>query len=285
MRQAKDIQAVKNAFSIDVEDFFHGKAFRYISKKDWASIRGRVERNIDLILSLLEANTVKATFFFLGWVAQQYPGLVRKVHSLGHEIASHGYWHRDGINSPRELLEDITKAKLTIEDITGEPVYGHRLPCFDNSQSREWFLAVVEEASYLYDSSLYPAYHSWYPWTRETRKPHKIRENLYEIPMSSVKIKNFEIPMGGGGYLRILPVEIFLRGISALNSQSLPAVIYVHPYDIDHNSPSPSSIHLVGKMRRKIRTGDPLKRLESVFQSFSFTRIIDILPEKEITSQ
>lgn len=271
-------QSIKNSFSIDVEDFFHGKAFKYIAKEDWTSIKGRVEKNTNVILGLLEKYNVKATFFFLGWVAKQYPNLVKKVNSSGHEIASHGYWHKIDIDSPRELYKDIIKAKKTIEDIIGEPVYGYRLPSFDNSKSMEWFLDVVEEASYLYDSSLYPTYHPWYQWNLETKKPHKVRQHLYEIPMSAVWIKKYEVPLGGGGYFRIYPVQIFLRGISILNSQSVPAVIYVHPYDVDSKSPTPKQ-NLIKKLRRRICIGDPLKKLENIFQAFNFVRMVDILPE------
>lgn len=282
MQENRDQQVIKNVFSIDVEDYFHGKAFRYIPKEDWPSIKGRVDKNINAILELLEICNVKATFFFLGWIAAQYPDLVRKVRLLGHEIASHGYWHDIGISSPRKFYEDIRKSKETLEDITGEAIYGHRLPCFDSSRSRDWFLDVVEEASYLYDSSLYPTYHSWNQWTTEKRRVHKVRPGLYEVPMSAVQIGSLNIPMAGGGYMRVLPAQYFLWGIYKLNSNSFPAVLYVHPYDIDMHSPRPKSSNFLLRVRRGIRINNPKKTLETIFKQFPFTRIIDVLPEQQI---
>ncbi len=269
--------SIKNVFSIDVEDFFHGKAFRSIPRSDWPLLTGRVEANVDILLELLERYNVKSTFFFLGWIAERYPNLLRKVASCKHEIASHGHWHDSDIASPDELYRDIRAAKEMIEGILGERVLGLRLPSFVNPASREWFLDAVEAAGYLYDSSLYPPYHPWYGWNAATRRPHKVRSNLYEIPMSSIRIRNIELPMGGGGYFRLLPTRSFVKGISLLNRNNQSAVMYIHPYDIDEKSPSPKPI--IKKIRRGIRMGNPLHKIGRVLGAFPFVRMIELLPQ------
>lgn len=270
-------QPVLNAFSVDVEDFFHGRAFRHVPREEWSSTTGRVEMNVHAILELFSEYGVKATFFFLGWIAQQYPALIREVLACGHEIASHGYWHDADLRSKQELYEDIRRAKITIEDILSAPVYGIRLPCFVNPASREWFLDAIESVPYAYDSSLYPAYHRWYAWNSETRRPHRVRPRLYEIPMSSLRVHRIEIPMGGGGYFRIFPAWTFIHGISMLNRQSVPAVMYIHPYDIDKESPAPRN--MLKRLRRGIRAGGPLQKIGKLLEAYHFGRMIDLLPK------
>lgn len=271
-------QPLRNALSFDVEDYFHGKAFQYLDREDWNSIEGRVWDNTAKILDILDRAEVKATFFFLGWVGVNNPDLVKRVQSRGHEIASHGYWHRTDIDSPGELLSDIELARKTLEDIIGGPVYGHRLPSFANNNSKDWFLEVVKDASYYYDSSLYPAYHRWYRWDRENRKPHQTSSGILEAPMSSVPFSEIEVPLGGGGYLRVAPVWFYTWGIGCLNRMGIPANIYLHPHDLDPDCPQPDGAGLLRRMRRRVRLGDPAARLEKLLQRFSFARIMDILP-------
>lgn len=269
---------VKNAFSVDVEDYFHGEAFRYIPSSQWRQLGGRVERNVDTILSLLDDHGIRATFFFLGWVAKQYPGLTRKIHALGHEIASHGYWHRVGMSSFNDFYEDINLAKKAIEDIIGDRIYGHRLPSFDSSSSKDWYLSAVEKAGYVYDSSLYPTYHPWYGWNGETRKPHRISPGFYEIPMSCIMCGKYPIPLGGGGYFRVLPAHAYRAGIANLNRNGFPAVIYVHPHDIDSKSPLPESAAWTKKIRRLAYFGDVTSKIGELFRHFQFGKTSDLLP-------
>ena len=270
------IQEIQNAFSIDVEDFFHGKAFHYVSSADWMYIEGSVDKNVKIILEMLYKSNTKITFFFLGWIADNYPTLVREAEKAGHEIASHGYWHKLNIETSKTLYEDIRKSKESIEDIIGKPVYGLRLPNFGNFQIGEWFFDIIENAGYLYDSSLYPTYHDWYKWNKNTRRPHRVRPRLFEIPMSSIRVRDFDVPMGGGGYLRLLPASLFIKGISILNRQFIPANLYMHPHDIDQNSPMPRS--MMKKLRRKIRIGNSLSKVEHILNSFHFGRMVDLIP-------
>ncbi|MBL7156537.1 MAG: polysaccharide deacetylase family protein [Candidatus Omnitrophica bacterium] len=271
---------VKNMFSVDVEDFFHGRAFNDISRANWQKVQGRVKENSNTILNLLAKYNVKATFFFLGWVAQQYPDLARRIHMEGHEVASHGYWHNVNASYPGELYEDMVKSKETIEQIIGAPVYGYRFPCFVNSKLQTSFLDMLKKADYLYDSSLYPPYHPWYRWNSKTRMLHQACLRFYEIPLSSLNVQNCELPMGGGGYFRLFPAWVFLKGISYLNNRNIQAVMYIHPYDIDPKSPAPR--RLTSKVRRKICVGNPLKKLQKIFQTYQFTRMIDAVRDYAI---
>jgi polysaccharide deacetylase family protein (PEP-CTERM system associated) len=261
-----------NLFSIDVEDFFHGKAFRYMSREQWDAQPGRVEQNTLRILELLEKSDNKATFFYLGWVAKKYPQLVKQTMAAGHEIASHGYHHLYNPDSPEILYEDMKTAKDTIEEITGQKVLGYRAPCFINYRTREYFFDILHKAGYTYDSSLYPSYHNWYEWTEETRVVHHIEPGIIEVPMSSLNRWGMELPMGGGGYLRLLPYTYFQRGISALNDRGQFANIYLHPYDIDPDNPTPKG-SLVTKIRRKLQLGNTDKKLEKLLNRFKFEPI------------
>jgi len=155
---------IRNVLTIDVEDYFHVSAFAsHIARADWDRMPCRVERNVDEILELLEGHKAHATFFMLGWVAERYPGLVRRIVDEGHELACHGYAHQRATEQSREeFREDVTRAKSLLEDIGDVAVQGYRAPSFSIGPRNLWALECLSETGYRYSSSVYPIRHDHY---------------------------------------------------------------------------------------------------------------------------
>jgi polysaccharide deacetylase family protein (PEP-CTERM system associated) len=182
--------ALRNAMSIDVEDYFQVSAFApYIRREDWNGLECRVERNIERILALLAEKNVKATFFTLGWIAERYPQVVKAIVAGGHELASHGYGHERASDlSPTAFLDDITRAKKMLEDLGGVPVVGYRAPSFSIGKGNLWAFDTLREAGYRYSSSVYPIAHDHYGMPDSPRFAYPVREGLLEIPVTTVRM-------------------------------------------------------------------------------------------------
>src|SRR6476620_9156484 len=202
--------ALVNALTIDVEDYFQVSAFApHIARSEWDARECRVEQNIDRILALLAAANAKATFFTLGWIAERYPEVVRRIASGGHELASHGFAHqRASEQAPKEFLADIRLAKAILEDISGASVAGYRAPSFSIGTSNPWAFDAIAEAGYRYSSSIYPIRHDHYGVPDAPRFAHESRPGLLEIPVSTVRMGRSNWPAGGGGYFRLLPYAL-----------------------------------------------------------------------------
>ena len=155
---------MRNAFSIDVEDYFQVSALApHFPRDTWDQQPCRVEQNIDRMLGMLDDADSKATFFTLGWVAERYPAMVKRIVAGGHELASHGYGHQRASDLSRtEFSDDITRAKTILEDLAGQPVIGYRAPSFSIGENNLWTLDSLGEAGYEYSSSIYPIRHDHY---------------------------------------------------------------------------------------------------------------------------
>jgi polysaccharide deacetylase family protein (PEP-CTERM system associated) len=177
---------IRNALTIDVEDYFHVSAFAsHIARADWDRMPCRVERNVDTILQLLQEHRVHATFFMLGWVAERYPGLVRRIVDQGHELACHGYAHQRATEQSREeFREDVTRAKALLEDIGGVTVQGYRAPSFSIGHGNLWALECLSETGYRYSSSVYPIHHDHYgmPGRRASRSIPRAAAGCWRSP-------------------------------------------------------------------------------------------------------
>ena len=233
-----------NAMTIDVEDYFHVSAFDSVIARDtWAQRESRVERNTYRILELFDDASATATFFFLGCVAERFPGLVHAVRREGHEVACHGYSHRLIFRQSREEFRAETfKAKLIVEDLTGEAVAGYRAASFSITQSSIWALDVLAEAGFTYDSSIVPTRHDIYGLRGARPHPHRIEtrngQSLVEFPPSTVSIAGFRIPVGGGGYFRLFPYRFTSSCLDVINNnRGLPFAFYLHPWEIDPDQP------------------------------------------------
>lgn len=273
---------MKNAFTIDVEDYFQVSAFSpYIDRSKWESMECRVERNIDVILKMLSDKNVKATFFTLGWIAERYPQVVKLIVDNGHELASHGYAHERVSNqNPEEFLKDIALAKKILENLAGVKVIGYRAPSFSINEKNDWAFDVLKEAGYLYSSSVYPIRHDHYGMPNSPRFCYSVREGLLEIPVTTLRLFNKNFPSAGGGYFRLFPYEIskwMLRKINAEDVQS--AIFYFHPWEIDTNQPRINGVDRKSKFRHYVNIPKMERRLRSLLGDFQWGRMDEIFLE------
>ncbi|ANQ86437.1 XrtA system polysaccharide deacetylase [Azoarcus olearius] len=261
-----------NALTIDVEDYFQVSALApHFPRERWDSVPCRVERNVDLILGLLAEREARATFFTLGWVAERYPQLVRRICAAGHELASHGYAHeRASAQTPQAFLADIALAKSVLEDIGGVAVTGYRAPSFSIGLGNPWAHDVIAEAGYRYSSSVYPVKHDHYGIPDAPRFPYRLSSGLVEIPVSTMRWLGRNWPAGGGGYFRLLPYAVSRWQIARVNRDDRrPAIFYFHPWEVDPAQPRVSEASTKTRFRHYInleRTEHRLRRLLGDFR-------------------
>jgi polysaccharide deacetylase family protein (PEP-CTERM system associated) len=270
--------AVVNALSFDVEDYFQVQALADICVRDrWDAFEPRVERNTNIILDLLAEHRVHATFFTLGWVAERFPAIVRRIVAEGHELASHGYAHLrvDG-QTPREFRADISRTKTILEQIAGIPVFGYRAATFSLGPSTPWAFNVLEDEGYNYSSSVYPVAHDNYSNPHAPRFAYRPAGTLriWEFPISTLRLGGRNFPCGGGGYFRFAPYTLFRRAISHINRvENRPAVFYLHPWEVDPEQPRPAGIRLKSRLRHYMNLRRTLPRLTRLLRDFSWDRI------------
>jgi polysaccharide deacetylase family protein (PEP-CTERM system associated) len=269
--------ALTNAISVDVEDYFQTEAMSAVApRKNWGSFPSRVESNTRALFDLFAEFDVRATFFFLGWVAERFPGLVREARDLGHEVGCHSYWHHPVFRmTSKEFWEDTYRAKEAIESATGEAVAGYRAPNFSINDSVPWAYPILEELGFEYDSSVYPVRHGLYGNPSAERYPHRVGTRLMELPLATWRVFSQNLPVGGGAYLRILPYALMSNGIRAINNnENIPAVLYLHPWEIDPCQPRLPA-PLKSRIRQYIGLTGMKSRLERLIGQFSLGRIYD----------
>ena len=276
----RDAQArsgpIVNALTVDVEDYFQVSAFEpHIARSDWDTLPCRVEANVDRILGLLDDHGAHATFFTLGWVAERYPALVRRVADAGHEVASHGSAHRRAHEQPRDEFEDdIARAKALLEDVTGMPVQGYRAPSFSVGPSNAWAFDCIASAGYRYSSSVYPIRHDHYGAPQSPRFPHEVTPGLIELPVATVRMLNSNWPAGGGGYFRLLPYEVSRWSIARINSvDRQPAMFYFHPWELDPGQPRVAGVSAKTRFRHYLNLGRTEARLTRLLRDFRWDRV------------
>lgn len=242
--QTEPITRARHILSVDVEDYFQVEAFAgSISRESWDSWPSRVVGNTQRVLDLFDEYGAKATFFFVGWVAQRFPHLVREVQARGHELACHSFWHRTIYSLSREeFLEDTQAARSTIEQAAGVTVLGYRAPSWSITKDCLWALDVLAECGFVYDSSIYPVHHDLYGVPDAQRFPyeHSLAGGLKlkELPPTTVRLPGVNLPAAGGGYLRIFP-KAYTRWVFAMYERVYhqPVVVYFHPWEIDPDQP------------------------------------------------
>jgi len=231
-----------NVFTIDVEDWFHilgSPATPTIEQ--WPYLQSRIERNLEWLLELLDEKGVRATLFWLGWIAERHKSLLRRCHRAGHEIASHGYSHiLVNKMEARVFKHDLIKSRKVLEDTIGDRISGFRAPGFGINDGIRWPFDIVREAGYEWDSSTLALAikHSTMPTPQPV--PYVINTKagaLVEIPVSEVRLLGLNLRLFGGGYFRASPLWLIRWGISQLHKSGSPVVVYIHPRDIDTDSP------------------------------------------------
>lgn len=271
--------SIANALTIDVEDYFQVSAFApYIPRSDWPLRECRIERNMDCILAMLDSHGVHATFFTLGWIAERYPQIVRRIVDAGHELASHGYGHeRASDQSDESFFADIQLAKLILEDLSGVKVQGYRAPSFSIGVNNLWAFDCLERAGYSYSSSIYPIQHDHYGMPDAPRFAHKVRAGLLEIPVTTIRILGRNWPSSGGGYFRLLPYKLSREMLNWVNTHDRQAaVFYFHPWEIDSNQPRIPGISAKTKFRHYVNINRMESRLHQLLSDFRWGRMDEI---------
>ena len=276
--------AIVNAMTVDVEDYFHVSAFDgVVSRAGWDGFDSRVTRNTDRLLELFDRAGVRSTFFVLGWVADRFPSLVRRIADQGHEIASHGYHHQLlYMLTPSQFREDVRSAKRAIENASGQIVRGYRAPSYSVIESSMWAIDVLIEEGHEYDSSIFPIHHDRYGIPCSPRHAYQIRRasgSLLEVPGSTVRLGGVNWPIAGGGYFRQLPYAWTKWGIDRVNRlERKPVVFYTHPWEIDPGQPRirVGATTRVRHYRGLDRTSDRLGRLLEDFRFDSIAAALDL---------
>lgn len=271
-----DAGSVVNALTIDVEDYFQVSALAPHFPRDcWERTPCRVENNVHRILDLMQETGAKGTFFTLGWIAERYPALVRRIAEDGHEVASHGYSHqRASDQSPEAFLADIQLAKAVLEDIANCEVKGYRAPSFSVGLSNPWAHGCIEDAGYTYSSSVYPVKHDHYGVPDAPRFPYAVGEHLVEIPITTVRRLGRNWPVGGGGYFRLLPYSVSAWGIRRVNIEDArPAIFYFHPWEIDPDQPVVREASPKTRFRHYVNLDRTADRLARLLKEFSWGRM------------
>lgn len=271
--------AITNALTIDVEDYFQVSAMApYIRRSEWDTRECRVERNVDRILALLDKHGTRATFFTLGWVAERYPQLVKRIVAQGHELASHGYGHERASDLSRvDFLHDVRHAKHLLEDIGGVAVQGYRAPSFSIGEGNLWAFDCLREAGYRYSSSIYPIKHDHYGMPDAPRFAHEVAGGLVEIPVTTLRMSGRNWPSSGGGYFRLLPYALSRWMIGKVNADDRkPAIFYFHPWEIDHGQPRVAGIDLKTRFRHYVNIDRMERRLDGLLGDFRWGRMDEI---------
>ncbi|MBM7406857.1 MULTISPECIES: XrtA system polysaccharide deacetylase [Sphingomonas] len=250
---------MRNAMSVDVEDWFQVGAFEtVIAREDWPRLESRVEANTDRVLALFAETGTRATFFTLGWVAERAPGLIRRIADAGHEVASHGWDHQRVFTfTPDQFRADVARARTALEDAGGVAVTGYRAPSFSIDARTPWAHAVLAETGYLYSSSVAPVRHDHYGWP--DAPPHPFRpladSDLIEWPITTARVLGRQVP-AGGGFFRLLPGAITERAVVQANAgEGRPAMFYFHPWEIDAGQPRVAGAPMRSRVRHYARLG------------------------------
>lgn len=270
---------VVNAMTVDVEDYFQVSAFdAVVPRASWDQLESRVVPNTRRLLELFETSRVRSTFFFLGWIAERFPSLVREVAGAGHEIASHGYGHQlIYALTPAEFRADVRRARHVIEQAAGVAVVGYRAPSFSVIRSTLWALDILAEEGYEYDASIFPIHHDRYGIPDAERHVHLAAGRLVEFPASTTRLAGMNLPIGGGGYFRLLPYAWTRWGIRRVNErEGRPVVFYLHPWEVDSGQPR-LDVGRLTRIRHYAGLDRTVARLTRLMGEFRFDTVRAVL--------
>ena len=307
-------QTIINALTIDLEDYFMVSAFEtVVAKEQWRNYESRIERSTHRVLDILDAangkHGVKATFFCLGWVGERYRPLIREIDRRGHEIACHGYDHRLVYRmTPEQFREDVRVSKRILEDAAGHEVIGYRAPSYSITEKSLWALGILGEEGYRYDSSIFPIHHDRYGIPAAPRFPFLVRRNgdgvngapvparldqmppwklnrgeyredgIVEYPISTVKVLGCNIPLSGGGYMRLFPYGMIRKGLLKINAdEEQPFVFYLHPWEFDPEQPRMTNASILSRFRHYVNLGETAGKLQRLLGDFRFSPMADVI--------
>ncbi len=273
---------MKNAITVDVEDYFHVAALAEVIKpEDWPNHDLRVEQNTHKILDLFDVYDVQATFFVLGWVAERCPDLVKEISRRGHEVASHGYSHQLVYNqTPEVFREETSRSKALLEDIVQKPIRGYRAASYSITNESKWALDTLIELGFDYDSSIFPIRHDRYGIPDAPDYPHLLTRDsgsIIEFPLSALNVFGYRLPVAGGGYFRLYPYWLTRMLLGQLARQTKrPFIFYLHPWEIDPDQPRVNASRL-SRFRHYNNLDVCEQRLEQLLKDFELTSVADVL--------
>jgi polysaccharide deacetylase family protein (PEP-CTERM system associated) len=276
---------LKNAMTVDVEDYFQVSAFEsHIAKNQWDTLPHRVDRNTHRVLDIFEKQGVKATFFTLGWVAERYPELVKRIVANGHELACHGYEHiRVTQQTPEQFRADITKTKKILEELGSCEVKGYRAASYSICKENLWALDILQEEGFKYSSSIYPVKHDLYGIPDAPRfmyEPIK-NSNFKEIPITTLRFGEKNIPCGGGGFFRFYPYVFSKWAFNRVNNKENQAgLFYFHPWEIDPEQPKQEGLSLKTQFRHYLNLRRMENRLEQLLSDFEWDTMENVFLNK-----
>jgi peptidoglycan-N-acetylglucosamine deacetylase len=270
---------MRNALTVDMEDWYHiCGANEYSDPSRWNSYEVRVIRNTDKILGLLRKYNVKATFFVLGYIAQKEPGLIRTVQKEGHEIATHGYYHRRIFEmNEGEFEKDVSESISVISSITKERVIGFRAPEWSVRKETFWAFGILKKLGILYDSSMVPLTRMGsrdfpvYPVKLDTS-----HGEIWEFPLSTVRFFYERLPFSGGLPLRLSPYFHVVSSIAGLNREGYPAMVYIHPWEFDIEKPA-IELPLRRRFMHYFNIETTPRKFEGLLRNFRFAPVRDVL--------
>ena len=278
------IPQLRNAMTVDVEDFFQVQAFAgCVDRAAWDAIVPRVEANVDRIMGQFDAVGVTATFFTLGWIAERHKSMVRRIVAAGHELASHGYEHiRADAQDPTAFRADVGRTRRLLEDIGGVRVRGYRAATFSIGARNQWAFNALEAEGYEYSSSVNPISHDLYGMPEAPRLPYRpAGGGLWEIPMTTVRAFGRNWPCSGGGYFRLLPYAVYRAGLTHVNrSERRPGIFYFHPWEIDPGQPAVANCGWKSRFRHYTNLSRMSDKLDRLLRDFAWGRMDRVFTEQ-----
>ena len=268
-----------NIMSVDVEDWFHILDLVAEPAMDgWDQLESRVERNFTFLLDRFAANDVRVTCFFLGWIAERFPHLVREADRRGHEIASHGYAHQLIYSQTAQAFrDDVRRAKDILEDISGKPVRGYRAPGFSITRATPWALEELVATGHTYDSSIFPTGRGHGGLPGAPMEPHTevtLAGDLLEFPITVARFLGRRVCFFGGGYLRLFPYRVIDHMARSVNRDGRPVVYYVHPREIDPNHPR-MPMGAVRRFKSYVNLSTTTRKLDRILRTGRLTPFVD----------
>jgi len=271
-----------NALSVDVEEYFTVQALdEVVPRERWPAQPLRADEQTRRLLDLFDGHGVRATFFVLGWVGERHPALVREIHARGHEVAAHSYWHKLVFDmTPESFREDLRRVRALLEDTIGAPVTGYRAPTYSVTQRSLWALEILAEEGFRYSSSIFPIVHDRYGIPDYARFPVRLDfggRRLWEFPLTTLKVGGRNLPVAGGGYLRLLPARSVALALAHVNNvEEQPAILYLHPWEIDPAIPRFRQ-GLLRDTRGYVGLDGMLGKLDYLLSVLRFARVDDVL--------
>ena len=267
--------------SVDVEDWFQVENYAHaIPRHEWPRCELRVADNVRRLLDLFALADARATFFVLGWVAERLPDLVRDIARAGHEVASHGWSHTPlWTLSQDAFLDEVSRSRVLLEQLSGQPVLGYRAPTFSVTKRTLWALRVLGRAGYRYDSSIFPVHHDRYGIPEAPTGIHRRAEGIWEVPLSVLELPAARLPVAGGGYFRLYPLWLTRWAIRRLERAGRPAVVYLHPWEFDTGQPRVRGVGPLRTFRHRVGIGRNARKLARLLREFRFAPVRTVLEQ------